>query len=298
MKKIIVLALIAALILSLFTGCGKAGAIAGGASEQAEAGDNADKATGNDNAKADSNKGSGGGKSSSIYKEAGMELGDYTTAVTDAEKPFSDAIEEGITDDDMDTLSAEISIAVPNLSIAGFSFYDMISIEDMPKEKGKLMLSGNEGVREKNGNEIKFSSGTTYDEDKGMNKKGDKVSEQGTLNTSSNTLVYESKLERDGKIVSHTIMETAILDNGTYLVQYISVSESYRESDPPSRVAVFKRYNKDEYIALTATFEGGTDFIYDSIAGKGDIQPEAMAKNYTINGRFTVKGGKVEFAKQ
>ena len=298
MKKIIILVLMIALILSLLTGCGKAGAIIGDSSEQAAADGNVDKDTENTGDKENNDNGSGSKKAGGIYKEAGEELGDYTTAVTDAEKPFSKVIEDSLADEDMDTLSAEMSMAIPNLTIAGLGMYDILSMEDLPKEEGKLMLSGYAGVREKNGSEIKFSSGITYDEDKGMNKKGDKISEQGTLNTSTNALFIESKKERDGKVFSRTIMETVILDNGTYLVQYISVTGSFRESDPPKKVAVFKRYNKDEYITLTTTFEGGTDFTYDSIAGKGDLQPDAMARNYTINGRFTVKGGKVEFAKQ
>lgn len=174
--------------------------------------------------------------------------------------------------------------------------YDILSVEDLPKEEGKLMLSGMDAVRERNGKEIKFSAGRTFTEETGTYKSGDKISEKGSLDMQTNTLTIEQKIESGGKTVNRTVFESVVLKDGTCLIQYLNAVNSM-DGSRVSTNAVFKHYNKGEYTAVVANFDGKIDFTYDSIAGKGDIQPEDMAKNYKVTGKFTVKGGKVEFAK-
>jgi hypothetical protein len=170
-------------------------------------------------------------------------------------------------------------------------------MEDLPKEEGDLMLYGYPGVREKSGDEIKFSGEKKYTEDAQSYKAGDVFSEKGSLNTSTNTLLYESKTERAGSIIDRMVLEVVILKDGTYLLQYREFFQSEREGEPSNVNAVFKRFNKNEYSAITADMQGNADFIYDSIAGRGDMQAEAMAKDCNITGKFAVTGGNASFAK-
>ena len=106
----------------------------------------------------------------------------------DSEKVFDDIISSGRTDD-MVELDASISKSLPGLELLSLPQYDMLPGEDLPKKEGEMMLSGYEGVREKSGDEIKFSASYTAKEDSNIDKKGDKYSEKGSLNTKTNTLI-------------------------------------------------------------------------------------------------------------
>jgi len=197
---------------------------------------------------------------------------------------------------DLDIISAQLALVMPSAALAFLGEYDLLSTGNLPKKEGTLMLSGYHGIREKNGNVIKITGSIEYTEDTGMNKKGDKITEQGSLDLSTNSLTYEKKLERDGKISSRIVIESVILKNGTYLLQYFNTDASMPGG--ASGEATFKRYDSSGYSALVASFDKGVDFKYDSIIGKGDVQPDSMAAGYSVKGRFTVKGGKVEMAKK
>lgn len=267
-------------MLGILSGCGPSGS--GDGSEQAA-----------------SSKGvSGSGGSDAIYKTAGSELTDYAASFLELQEIFEEALKEGIPEEDMDVLRAQMVRTGCDLILATLGPYDVLDLGDEAREEGELMLSGIAAVREKDGNKITFSANHEYTEENGLNKAGDIYSEQGTLDISANTLVYESTTQREGKLFSRTVAEAVILDNGVHLFQYFHAAGSSTENKPSTMTAVFKRYNKDEYSAVTAEFEGETDFTYDSIIGKGDIQTDAMAKNYTVNGVFTVKDGKAVFSKE
>lgn len=300
MKRVFSLVLSLLFILILFTGCGNTASQAGGDSGRTEA---STAAGGGDSSGEGGNDAAGGGnggsvKSGDIYKTPGDELSEYVSYITAAESPFTKAIEDVSGDADMDILAAQMTLAAPELSLSFLGMYDLLSLEDTARKEGTLALSGYQGVREKKGDEITFTGSKEYTEDSSMNKKGDKVTEQGTLNTSKNTLMYEYKLERGGKVISRTIIETAVLEDGTCLLQYMSSNVNSDGSVLPVGNAAFKRYNGSEYTALAAGFDSGADFKYDSIIGKGDVQADTMAAKYTIKGRFTVKDGKAEIAKK
>jgi hypothetical protein len=189
-----------------------------------------------------------------------------------------------------------MTLAMPELALALLGEYDILTIGDAPKKEGKLMLSGYHGVREKSGSMIKFAADMEYTEDTGMNKKGDRITEQGSLDMSSNSLIYERKVENGGKLLSRMILESVVQKDGTCILQYFSAGAGL--SGNASGEAVFKRYNSSGYTALVAGMDANTDFKYASIIGKGDIQPDAMAANCTIKARFTAKDGKAEVAKK
>lgn len=291
MKKIIIIALIACMAISILSGCGSKPADANGDNTVQTEVKNSDSPDNGESSPDSSSVDPGG-----IYKTAGSELTDFQDALLNSEKVFEDALgSEEISS--TATLDAQMAIALPNMAILSLSFYDLLSTEDVPKAEGKLALSGFDGVREKSSDEIKFSANHTYTEDTSMNKVGDKYSEKGSLNTKTNTLVIELISERDGKTTSRTVYEAVILKDGTYIIQYFNAAVSTKEDASVNTTAVFKRFNNNEYVAVTGDFEGKTDFSYDSIAGKGDLQPDAMAKNYSVTGKFTVKDGKAVFSK-
>ncbi len=291
MKKVIALILTAFLIVGLFAGCGSGKSQAGNAP-----GAGSVQVAGEAALKADGDSGEDAGISGVEYTEGGVELTDYVNALSNAEKPFADLFESSLTDPDMDTLSAQMTLAMPGLALALLGEYDILSIGDAPKKEGKLMLSGYHGVREKSGNVIKFAADMEYTEDTGMNKKGDRITEQGSLDMSTNSLLYERKVENGGKLLSRMILESVILKDGTCILQYFSAGAGL--SGSTNGEAVFKRYDSSGYTALVASMDANTDFKFDSIIGKGDVQPDAMAANCTIKARFTAKDGKVEVAKK
>ena len=291
MKKIIIALLIACMLIGALSACGqepKAADTVTSSTAQTEENNEKSEAP-----KAEASTGEG--SSGSIYVTPGDELTDYLKALTWLEEEYIKTIDEsGLSD--MDALGAQMSISIPGLAFLALPMYDVLSVEDLPKEEGKLMLSGMDAVREKKGNEIRFSAGMTYTEENGINKKGDKYSEIGILDTKTNFLSGETKIENGGKISSRAAYEAVVLKDGTCIIQYFSVGSSGVDSNAKP-FAVFKRYNKDGYTAIVTDFESETNFTYDSIAGKGDIQPEEMAKKYKVTAKFTVKDGKVEFTK-
>ena len=292
MKKIIALFLTAFLLVGLFAGCGSGKSQAGSAPVAGSVQVAGETAGGG----ADVDNGGNAGNLGVEYTEGGLELTDYSSALSNAEKPFADLFEKSITDPDMDILSAQMTLAMPELALALICEYDVLSIGDAPKKEGTLMLSGYHAVREKSGNVIKFDADMEYTEDTGMNKKGDKITEQGSLDMSKNSLIYERKVENGGNLLSRTIIESVILKDGTCILQYFSTGNGL--SGNANGEAVFKRYDSNGYTALVAGVDAKTDFKYDSIIGKGDIQPDAMAANCTIKARFTAKGGKAEVTKK
>jgi hypothetical protein len=175
--------------------------------------------------------------------------------------------------------------------------YDMLAGEDLSRKEGTLMLSGNQGIREKSGNEIWFSSQKEYTEDLLKNKQGDRYSETGTLNMKDNTLTFEAKMERGGKVIERTVFESVILPDGTYLQQFFHVTPSEEKEGALSTTAVFKRMNQKEYSAVTAHFDEKVDFAYDTIIGKGDVSTDTMSSKYEATGKFTVRDGTAAFSK-
>lgn len=117
-----------------FTGCGPSGS--GDGSEQAA-----------------SSKGvSGSGGSDAIYKTAGSELTDYAASFLELQEIFEEALKEGIPEEDMDVLRAQMVRTGCDLILATLGPYDVLDLGDEAREEGELMLSGIAAVREKDGN--------------------------------------------------------------------------------------------------------------------------------------------------
>lgn len=246
-------------------------------------------------AEASANAPSASKPASAIYQEPGAELSEFTAAIVSSEETFDGPLNSS----DKVPMDAQMDRVTPNLALITPPQYDLLSMEDEAREEGKLMISGYDGIREKSGNIIKFSGKYVYQEDSqfGTNKKGDVVTEQGSLDTNSNTFIYESKLERGGQILDRTVYEGVILPDGTYLIQYICASQSSSDPSAIDCTAVFKRYNSNEYTAILANSDKGIDFTYDSLAGKGDVKAEDMAKAFSIKGKIIVSGGNVSYEK-
>ena len=300
MRKFIIIALIASMAIVTLSACGiKSTGANKDNSVKSNVNNSNSSSNGENKQKVNSPKdgpSSTSGNLGGIYKTAGDELTDFANALQESEEAFDKVIDSGKTDD-MAELDAFISKSLPGLALISLPQYDMLPGENLPKKEGKMMLSGYEGVREKSGDEIKFSASYTATEDSNIDKKGDKYSEKGSLNTKTNTLVLESNYDRGGKTITHIVFEAVILKDGTYIIQYLKAANSLKEDASIDTSGVFKRYNKNEYVAVISKFDGKMDFKYDSIVGKGDLQPDTMAKNYKVTGKFTVKDGKSVFSK-
>lgn len=309
MKKTTALLLVIVLSLGMLTACGdKKEVIPGGGGDttaDAKNGngstDNTQEAQGTDKPSGDSMQpeGANNGITGSIYKTPGQELTDFYDALGEPEKPYDDIIknDEAIASD-MEALRIDALRLVPWGVMTYLLEFDAIEGTG-DKKQGTLPMSGYEGIREKSGSEIRFSAKHEYTADEGTNKQGDKGRLQGVLDTSSNTLTFEFKTERDGKVVRRVVLEAMILPDGTCISQYLTVSKpiGLRESDQVTKAAVFKRYGKEGYSAVAATFDSDFDFTYNSIVGKTGITPEEMSKEYKVDGIITVKDGKAAFEK-
>ncbi|NTV89213.1 MAG: hypothetical protein HGA22_02445 [Clostridiales bacterium] len=288
MKKSLALVLSVILLLGVLTACGQATTGNNPASEASEASAVQPAAAGE-------NKSAAEAGSSDIYKTKGSELTDFLNAFTSTEGLFEEpmnAIDSG------NSAFAQVDRVSVNMAMLTLPQYDILSTEDLPKEEGTLMLSGFTGVREKSGDVVTFSSKTEYTEDQFNYKKGDIFNEEGSLNTSTNTLVLEQKRIRDGSVIVRIVLEAVILKNGTYLVQYLNVSASPTEGAEPNTTAVFKRFNQKEYSAVIADMNPDTAFTFKSIAGAGDVKPDDMASGYKITSRFEVRDGKATYTEQ
>jgi len=124
------------------------------------------------------------------------ELEDFYHAVDDSLKVFERAVNDfKSTDFELD---AKGDLIVLTGAIVGIVQYDYIQPGDNAKEVGQVAKV--DAVRE---------------------KKGDITTENGTLDMSTNTLVLESKEERDGAVISRTVSEVVIHEDGSVTAQVL-----------------------------------------------------------------------------
>jgi len=296
MRKTISLMLVCLMLVTLFTGCGgKAPAQSSERAASTSEPASSSNAAENPPAENKAPEPTASDTSDGIYEEPGEELEDFYNAVNSAAGAFEGAANSYDTTDleldprgDLLAMTSDIVMMVQ---------YDYIQPGDNAMEVGQVAKGDAE--REKNGDVITFSRKKVMEEDGfgGTQKKGDIISEGGTLNTSANTLFYEAKTERDGALISRKVAECVILEDGTYLVQTIRKLNPINERATDRGIAWFGRFNNNELEIIKAYFEPDVNFTYDSIAGKADATPESMAEGYKKATKMVVKDGKVEMTK-
>ena len=296
MRKIISIVLVCLLLVMLFAGCGGKAPVqssepAPSTSEPASSSNAAENPPAENKAPEPAASDTKDG----IYEEPGEELEDFYNAVNSAAGAFERAANTyDTTDLELDPRGDLLAMTLDMVMIVQ---YDYIQPGDNAKEVGQVAKG--DAVREKNGDVITFSRKKVMEEDGfgGTQKKGDIISEGGTLNTSTNTLSYEAKTERDGALISRSVAECVILEDGTYLVQTLKKLKPIHERATDRGVAWFGRFNNNELEIIKAYFDPDVNFTYDSIAGKTDAAPESMAEGYKKATKMVVKDGKVEMTK-
>lgn len=232
-----------------------------------------------------------GGDTGGIYREAGKELGDFYDAFNGGMGVFERAVNTFETDD-WDLSNVRGDFIAPTGAIVTLSQYDYLQSGDNAREEGK---NGDfDAVREKNGDVITFSQSMTREEDgfEPNAKKGDVVSESGTLNTATDTMTMEAKTERGGTVVSRTVSEVVRLPDGTFIAQIIDKPQAPADTRVEDRgVARFVRFTATELEIITAYFPPEVNFTYNTIVGKSDAAPESMAEGYTKARQLLVKDG-------
>jgi hypothetical protein len=236
---------------------------------------------------------SGQNQTTNIFQGTSTEFYDFSDAFTSMEETYDTLF----TDDeavsaDMDALTESIYRMMPAGQLAS-----LIEFDELKDGGGVLPMSGFEGNKEISGDEIKISVDYTFATDVSTYQAGDRLTQKGVLNRKTQTLTFESIVENGGKIKERIILEGAILPDSTRIFQYIAVTSQLNISgtDSATKIAVFKRFNQDSYSAITAVFDQGYDFTYQSLVGKDDLTPDQMAKGYQVKGRFSVENGKAAF---
>lgn len=297
MRRIISLMLVCFMLVLLLTGCG-GGAPAQSSEPAASTSEPASSFSGADNPPFENNapETPAGNNSGDIYKELGEELEDFYYFVNDSMGVFERAVNDFESTDF--ELNARGDFGALTGAIVSIVQYDYIQARDNAKEVGQVAKG--DAVREEKGEVITFSRSKTAEEDGfgGNQKKGDIMTESGTLDMSANTLVFESKTEREGAVISRTVSEVVVLEDGSIIAQVLTKPKTPDDDRIKDRGhSWFLRLNNKELEIIKAYFEPDVNFTFSSIAGKSDAVPESMADGYTKFSQLIVKDDKAVMTK-
>ncbi|KUO67324.1 MAG: hypothetical protein APF84_07195 [Gracilibacter sp. BRH_c7a] len=291
MKKmnVILLILVFALSLSL-TACGESSGNTPSNSDKPAVAQSEDMRD-NDNEAPGGNDTTGNNhnESDGIYKEVGEELTDFFSGFESAMNVYEPAINAFETED-FEIFDAASDYLVSLAYIGNVASYDYTASPG--NDEGK--------VREESGGVITFSQNLTRTKD-GFNpndKTGDVVSMSGSLDTSTNTLLFESSVQRDDAVITRMVTEAVMLSDGTFLVQLLNkpIPQTDRGIEDKGE-AYFVRCGKDKLEIIKATFAPDVNFTYTSIEGKTDSTPEDMAQGYEKIRKTTAEGGEAKVEK-
>ena len=218
---------------------------------------------------------SGGNNNNS---SSGTELTDFTSEFTDALGTVSGRFEESLNSSD---ISPGRQLELINVTmiigmIATYDLYGNALMEGMAKAVG--------GYCEKNGKVITFGEDYKREEDNVLSPSqatGDREVVIGKVDLASNTLTWESYTERDGEIISRTVLEGVLLKDNSVMLQYFSVGAPSTGTDAEGK-AIFISTDAKNLEVLRATFALGASFKYNSIVGKNAMTAEDMASGYTL----------------
>jgi hypothetical protein len=221
-----------------------------------------------------------------VYQNPGQELTDYY----DAFDRVLDAHEQAINDFETDDYDLLYSISVDYYSLA-LPIVDLAMYDD---GSGALLCPDCGYFRQVDGAVVIY--GKSYAREEGsfnpLEQAGDVITEGGTLDTSSNTLFEESKVERAGEVVSRTVTEVILLSEGSAVIQVFQLPLKSDKS-PTENVgtALLARIDADRMDLTVAQFPRDPDFTYRSIAGDPGATVEDMSHGLTPIRQVTVAAG-------
>lgn len=215
----------------------------------------------------------------------GNELSEFFTMYSNALDIFEGPISDW-EPSDFFLLDAALDYMVPSMKVVDMSFYDSLFI--FGKDEGEY--------KEVSGNIVKFGKDYIRAEDgyTSNEKQGDHVVVKAELDTSANTLVYETYIERDGELVAREVTEIVKLSDGTYMSQALSKTIPMDERLEDKGNAYFLVFNSKKLEVIKAKFEPNVNFSYSSIIGKSKLSVDEMAQGYTLIRKMTVDNGKVD----
>lgn len=291
MKKMNTILLILVLVLSVsLTACGESGGNKPSDSaiptvtQPDDMGDNDNEAPEGNDTTGNNHDEQGG-----IYKEVGEELTDFFSAFESSMNVYEPAVNAFETED-FEIFDAASDYLISLAYIGNIASYDYSASSG--NDEGK--------VREESGGVVTFSQNLTRTKDgfSPNDKTGDVVSMSGTLDTSTNTLLFESSVQRDDAVITRMVTEAVMLSDGTFLVQLLNKPIPQTDRGIADKgEAYFVRCGKDKLEIIKASFAPDVNFTYTSIAGKTDSKPEDMAQGYEKIRKMTAEGGNANVEK-
>jgi len=257
----------------------------------------------------------GGESSAGVTLEAGREFGSFYWAFSNAESDFVKLIRQ-YGDDTYKDVYEHYNFVMASDGVDRCTWYlDDLGAFDGVVSQGDSATDGAQtvnifgselaGGKQTNGGVITATIEDTLSGDARWREAGaepgDRARLKAALDTKNLTLSYESTLERDGATVDRTVMEAAVLPDGTMLFQFLHVENLYSDDQYAEEYAVFKRISGGSYSCIVAHVGLDFNFTYNSILGRGDMTADKMATGntsagtahlFTVDGRYT-EGDKV-----
>jgi hypothetical protein len=123
---------------------------------------------------------------------------------------------------------------------------------------------------------------------------GDVITEGGTLDTASNTMFEERKVERAGEVASRTVKEVILLSETSAVVQIFELPLFESDESPDENgTAMFARVDADRLELTVAQLPRDLDFAYRSIADNPGATVADMSRGLTPIRQVTVTAGEV-----
>lgn len=227
------------------------------------------------------------------YTDFKTALSSFITDYINTKKPNFDIIDKS--PDKNALLFDLLGLYSADLSIVEVPMYDAINpTSNGPRVEGKLMLSGYDAFKEKNGAIIKCGSSYTFDKDQGNNQKNDKITTVGSFDTSKQFLSLETILVRAGKKITRTIMEVSKHQDGSYSMQNITYNS--RSTGSPSE-SVFLNFTNKSLSGIIATGDKNVDFNYKSMNGLDSVSLEDISNGYKASLTLKVDDSKFSYMK-
>ncbi|MCR3923015.1 MAG: hypothetical protein NUK65_10960 [Firmicutes bacterium] len=209
----------------------------------------------------------------------GTELATFVDQYTTAKSEAWDAMAAKLEDEDnMAFMMGSMGFAFSDLVIVEIVMFDVLSEELGDVFGGKLMFSDIEAWKKVNGDIVEFGYDHVYEEDSNTAEKGDRHFAQGKLDKKSGTVIYETTIERAGKIINKNVVEITRNSDTSYSSQVVTLDgESMNVS------AYLTWFEDADIVSILATQENASiDFAYNSIYGKKNVKPEEMATGMDI----------------
>ncbi|MDR1513598.1 MAG: hypothetical protein LBS56_09000 [Propionibacteriaceae bacterium] len=238
-----------------------------------------------------------------VYQKPGQELGDFYDAFSRAFEAHWQAIADYETEQAMTNFESDDLYAVGNdytslwMSIGELALYDDVSgVEILCPDCGYF--------RQVDGAVISYGkshvSEAPYNPSPDpLEQAGDVITAGGTLDTASNTLLEERKVERAGEVVARTVAEVILESETSLVVQVFQLPLVESDENPDENVgtAMFARVDADRMDFTVAQLPRDLDFAYRSIADDPGATVADMSRGLTPIRQVTVEAGEVTVTK-